>query len=84
MCRSLGPGDAVPSVSELARLQGLKHGTISRAYLALATEGLLTVRLAGAQDKLAQIDRRPTTDLGMPVFLQATSPAAEPRRPVNA
>jgi len=44
----------------------------------------LKISLSGAQDKLAQIDRRATTDLGMPVFLQATSPAAEPCRPVNA
>ena len=38
----------------------------------------LKISLAGAQDKLAQIDRRAkttsTVDLGMPVFLQATSP----------
>jgi hypothetical protein len=38
----------------------------------------LKISLVGAQDKLAQIDRRAktasTVDLGMPVFLQATSP----------
>ena len=38
----------------------------------------LKISLAGAQDKLAQIDRRAktasTVDLAMPVFLQATSP----------
>jgi hypothetical protein len=38
----------------------------------------LKISLVGAQDKLAQIDRRAktasTVDLAMPVFLQATSP----------
>jgi len=44
----------------------------------------LKISLAGAQDKLAQIDRRATTGLGMPVFLQPASPATDPRSPVNA
>ena len=38
------PGDDLPSVSELARLQGLKLGTIQHAFLVLAGEGLQVIR----------------------------------------
>jgi integrase len=40
----LAPGDALPSVPDLARLQGLKPGTVRHAYLALAEEGLVHIR----------------------------------------
>jgi integrase len=40
----LGPGDTLPSVPDLARLQGLKPGTVRHAYLALAEEGLVHIR----------------------------------------
>jgi integrase len=43
-CGALVPGDDLPSVSELARLQGLKPGTIQHAFLVLAEEGLLVIR----------------------------------------
>jgi integrase len=41
---TLAPGDELPSVPELARLQGLKPGSIRHAFLDLAGEGLLVVR----------------------------------------
>jgi DNA-binding transcriptional regulator YhcF (GntR family) len=41
---ALVPGDDLPSVSELARLQGLKPGTVQHAFLVLAEEGLLVIR----------------------------------------
>jgi integrase len=40
----LAPGDALPSVPDLARLQGLKPGTVRHAFLALASEGLVHIR----------------------------------------
>jgi DNA-binding transcriptional regulator YhcF (GntR family) len=43
-CGALTPGDEFPSVPELARLQGLKAGTIRHAFLVLADEGLLVIR----------------------------------------
>ena len=43
-CGALVPGDDLPSVSELARLQGLKPGTIQHAFLVLEEERLLVIR----------------------------------------
>jgi DNA-binding transcriptional regulator YhcF (GntR family) len=43
-CGALAPGDALPSVPELARLQGLKPGTVRHAFLLLAADGLLVIR----------------------------------------
>ena len=43
-CGALAPGDELPSVPELARLQGLKQGTTRHAFLVLADEGLLVIR----------------------------------------
>ena len=40
---ALSPGDTLPSVTELARLQGLKPGTIQHAFQVLAEEGLLSI-----------------------------------------
>ena len=40
----LAPGDTLPSVPDLARLQGLKPGTVRHAFLALAQEGLVHIR----------------------------------------
>jgi GntR family transcriptional regulator len=40
----LASGDALPSVPDLARLQGLKPGTVRHAFLALADEGLVHIR----------------------------------------
>ena len=40
----LAPGDALPSVPDLAQLQGLKPGTIRHVFLALADAGLLDIR----------------------------------------
>jgi DNA-binding transcriptional MocR family regulator len=40
----LAPGDALPSVPDLARLQGLAPGTVHYAFLELAGEGLLVIR----------------------------------------
>ena len=40
----LTSGDTLPSVPELARLQGLKRGTVRHAFLVLAKEGLVHVR----------------------------------------
>jgi integrase len=40
----LAPGDALPSVPDLSRLQGLAPGTIRHALLELASEGLLVIR----------------------------------------
>jgi hypothetical protein len=39
----LASGDTLPSVPDLARLQGLKPGTVRHAYLALAKEGLVHI-----------------------------------------
>jgi len=46
-CGSLVPGDDLPSVSELARIQGLKPGTIQHAFFELAEEGLLLTESSG-------------------------------------
>ena len=43
-CGALVPGDALPSVPELARIQGLKPGTVRHAFLLLAADGLLVIR----------------------------------------
>jgi integrase len=62
-CGALVPGDDLPSVSDLAQLQGLKPGTIQHAFLVLAEEGLLvihhgrTAQIAGD----APADSNPTT-----------------------
>jgi DNA-binding transcriptional regulator YhcF (GntR family) len=39
----LTSGDALPSVPDFARLQGLKPGTVRHAFLALADEGLVHI-----------------------------------------
>jgi hypothetical protein len=48
----------------------------------------LKIGLAGAEDKLAQIARRPkpatAVDLGLPGFHQIASPATPARQPLNA
>jgi integrase len=41
---ALAPGDALPSVPDLARLQGLKPGVIRHAFRSLAGKGLLAIR----------------------------------------
>ena len=41
---ALASGDALPSVPELARLQGLKPGTLRHAFLVLEADGLLVIR----------------------------------------
>jgi DNA-binding transcriptional regulator YhcF (GntR family) len=41
---ALVAGDDLPSVSELARLQALRPGTIQHAFLVLEEEGLLVIR----------------------------------------
>jgi DNA-binding transcriptional regulator YhcF (GntR family) len=40
----LTSGDTLPSVPDLARLQGLKPGSVRHAFLALADEGLVHIR----------------------------------------
>jgi DNA-binding transcriptional regulator YhcF (GntR family) len=40
----LVPGDLLPSVPDLARLQGLRPGSVRHALLALADEGLVHIR----------------------------------------
>jgi integrase len=40
----LAPGDTLPSVPDLARLQGLKPGTVRHALIALAEDGLVHIR----------------------------------------
>ncbi len=40
----LAPGDALPSVPDLAQLQGLKPGTIRHMFIALAEAGLVHIR----------------------------------------
>src|SRR5260370_30451068 len=40
----LASGDTLPSVPDLARLQGLKPGSVRHAFLALAEEGLVHIR----------------------------------------
>ena len=41
---ALASGDALPSVPELARHQGLKPGTLRHAFLVLEADGLLVIR----------------------------------------
>jgi hypothetical protein len=55
---TLVPGDDLPSVSGLARLQGLRQGTIQHAFFALAEEGLLVIR----HGRTAQIAGDPPVD----------------------
>ena len=43
----LTSGDTLPSVPDLARLQGLKPGTVRHAFLALAGEGLARASAQG-------------------------------------
>jgi integrase len=58
-CGALAPGDALPSVPEIARLQGLKPGSVRHALIALEAEGLLIIRhgrttqVAGDQAEIA-------------------------------
>jgi DNA-binding transcriptional MocR family regulator len=65
----LTAGDSLPSVPDLARLQGLKPGTVRHTFLALAEEGLMHIRHG-----------RPTTIAGEPPLigpgrrLQSTRP----------
>ena len=40
----LGPGDALPSVPDLAQLQGLKPGTVRHMFIALSDAGLVHIR----------------------------------------
>jgi DNA-binding transcriptional MocR family regulator len=40
----LVPGDILPSMPDLARLQGLKPGTVRHALIALAKDGLVEIR----------------------------------------
>ena len=40
----LAPGDALPSVPDLAQLQGLKPGTVRHMFIALAEAGLVHIR----------------------------------------
>jgi DNA-binding transcriptional regulator YhcF (GntR family) len=54
----LVPGNDLPSVSELARLQGLRLGTIQHAFLVLEEEGLLVIR----HGRTAQIAGDPPVD----------------------
>jgi integrase len=42
--RELAPGDALPSVPDLAQLQGLKPGTIRHMFIALAEAGLVHIQ----------------------------------------
>lgn len=62
----LAHGDALPSVPDLARLQGLAPGTVRHVFLELASEGLLVIRHG-----------RTTQVAGDP--LQAADPAARYR-----
>jgi hypothetical protein len=55
---TLAPGDDLPSVAELARLQGLRHGTIQHAFFVLAEQGLLVIR----HGRTAQIAGDPPVD----------------------
>jgi DNA-binding GntR family transcriptional regulator len=40
----LAPGDALPSVPDLAQLQGLKPGTVRHMFIALSEAGLVHIR----------------------------------------
>jgi DNA-binding GntR family transcriptional regulator len=74
-CGALVPGDDLPSVSELARLQGLKPGTIQHAFLELAEEGLLVIRhgrtaqVAGTRPRTVA----PSRGTGLPGRVQVTT-----------
>ena len=77
-CPMLRPGPAQrPRIAEIRDNLTARIAEADREGWLGEAEGL-KISLAGAQDKLAQIDRRAktasTVDLGMPVFLQATSP----------
>ena len=54
----LAPGDTLPSVPDLARLQGLKPGTVRHALIALARDGLVEIR----QGRTATITGEPGPD----------------------
>jgi integrase len=54
----LASGDALPSVRDLARLQGLKPGTVRHAFIALAEEGLVHIR----HGRTTTIAGEPTAD----------------------
>jgi Bacterial regulatory proteins, gntR family len=43
-CGQLASGDILPSMPDLARLQGLKPGTVRHALIALAKDGLVEIR----------------------------------------
>jgi integrase len=43
-CGNLGPGDELPSITELSALQGVGTGVIRHAFDALAADGLILVR----------------------------------------
>src|SRR5580700_2496404 len=69
----LASGDALPSVPELARLQGLKPGTLRHAFLVLEADGLLVIRhgrttqVAGDPPEISD----PARDTGRPGHGQA-------------
>jgi DNA-binding transcriptional regulator YhcF (GntR family) len=72
-CGALAPGDALPSVPDLARLQGMKPGVIRHAFLFLAGKGLLVIRHGRtsqvAGDPPADTDpatARPALRVGLP------------------
>ena len=54
----LVPGDTLPSMPDLARLQGLKPGTVRHALIALAKDGLVEFR----QGTTAMITGEPGPD----------------------
>src|SRR6516165_5697770 len=54
----LASGDTLPSVPDLARLQGLKPGTVRHALIALAKDGLIEIR----QGRTATITGEPGPD----------------------
>lgn len=54
----LAPGDTLPSVPDLASLQGLKPGTVRHALIALAGDGLVEIR----QGTTAMITGEPRSD----------------------
>ena len=74
-CGAPAPGDDLPLVSELARLQGLKPGTIQHAFLELAKEGLLVIR----HGRTAQVagdapaESNPPRGIGPPGPVRATT-----------
>jgi hypothetical protein len=60
----LASGDTLPSVPDLATLQGLKPGTVRHMFLALAEEGLVHIR-HGRTTTFARTPR-PTRIAGWP------------------